>query len=289
MPILEAGGFGTTAAATKVNEYITAKNRSKRRPRTAREQREFENGLNNPIFIYNTSAIFPWDRFQGQLGTLHIPARDWDKKFSEPAVVPGTVERWYRGGIGETETLFPEDGMEVALDICGMNPTYDAASPTKNLAHFGVFISKQPLELSQVVFDHLPAQRQRDLQKNKSLATEYVLSEEEATITIEESRAKLLHVLENKILEADNWYDSGEATRKFIHHGGGIHRLALREWNQLTGQKLTKAWSTMSMGETLTPCIFCGTQNKPNLAMCPNCHQVLDKEKFEKLKKTVGV
>lgn len=288
MPAVEfvSGGFGTEAQSSKVQEFLTAQNRSKRRPFTPFEQRQVEEGRANPYFIYNVSPVHEWSRPQGQLGTIIIQKRGWKDRHSAAAIIPGVTVRWARLGVSELQTPFIEGGDEIVADVVGVSPSYDVAHPNRDLTRYGVFFTRQPLELTQDIVNHLPEERRKQL-ANKDAQKAYVLSDEEREIMLEEAKAKLLDRLQETILEADNYFDGGPELRKFVQKGGPIYRDSLRAFNEITGQKVARPWTTLAASENMESCPFCGVQIRPNLAKCPSCKEIINTPAYEKLKKKI--
>jgi hypothetical protein len=96
----------------------------------------------------------------------------------------------------------------------------------------------------------------------------------------------LVH-LQDRILEADNYFMGGAEQRKFVQQTPWF-RECLKAFNHITGQKVVKPWSSIQIDDALVACIFCGNQNKPGLALCPNCKQVINKASFDQLQKQVN-
>lgn len=289
MELLTPAAFGTDARSDRVSQYMEAHNpSSKRRPLTPFERKQIEEGQNNPIFVYNVSPVHEWARNQGQLGVIAIRKRPWAEKFSDPAVVPGVTVRWARLGVTDQLQPFIESGQEIADDVCGLSPTYDVAHPNRDLSNFGVFLSKRPFVITQNVMDHLPQARQAEFRKSKEAIAEYLIPEEEQKELLSVATEKLILRLQATILEADNYFDGGPEQRKFVHHGGNLYRDSLKAFNQITGQKVTRPWTTQAAMEAMQSCEFCGSQVKPGLAKCPNCKEIIDATLYEKLKKKKG-
>jgi hypothetical protein len=282
--LLVPAGFGTEAMATPVQNVMRDRNSAKRRPLTPYEKRQLDDGALNPIYLYNVSPIHEWSRPQGQLGVIIIQKREWKAVVSLPRTIPGAIVRWVQKGL--MVDPFIEGGMDIAIDVCGSGPGMDGTHPNANLTRYGVFISEKAFEQ-----DHLPIQRRAQLSKltNKTaidqMLSEWLVPKPEQKRILAEANEKLLMSLQERILEADNWHQGGPEQRKFI---GPWHRENLRAFNEITGRKESRPWSTITMGETLVACEVCGTMVKPGLLKCPNCLEILDVAGYKKRQAELG-
>lgn len=283
--LLTSVSFGTEAAGNdRVQSAMQDKNRAKRRPLTPFERQTIESGEINPIYIYNVSPIHEWARPQGQLGTVVIPKRGWKDTISSPRVIKGAIVRWVSKGLSIEP--FIEGGQEVAEDVCGCSPRYDGTHPNSNLTRYGVFMTHKPFDV-----EFLPDAKRKALSaaptaaKAKELKEEWIAPAHEQKQLISEATTKLIEELQFTILTADNWHQSGPQQRQFI---GEWHRLNLRAFNEITGRKESRPWSTILMGENMMACGFCGNMGKPGLAKCPNCKEILNVEAYNKLKLEIG-
>lgn len=280
--LLVPAGFGTDARSVRVSAMMRDKNNMSRRPLTPYERKNLDEGENNPFYIYNVSPVHEWARPQGQLGVIFIPKRPWKALVSAPHIIKGAIVRWVPKGL--TIEPFIEGGREIVEDICGCGQTADGRHPSSNLTRFGVFFTEKPFEA-----DDLPAPKRAQLGKaNKTdaatLMAEYLIPKHDQKKLLDDANGKLLIALQDRILEADNWANS-QQTRLYI---GEIHRDSLLALNTLTGRKETRPWAGVMTGETLQACDFCGNMNKPGLAKCPNCKEILNVEAYNKLKAAVG-
>ena len=222
------------------------------------EKQQIEEGEKHPVYIYNVSSIDEWPRFQGQLGTLTIQKCAAGEKVSKPLIIPGCIPRRYDAGFGRYK-WFLDAGMDVAEDICGCSKEYPAESSNNNLTNFGVFITTE-------AFEDISEKQQADL--------------------LSVAHAKYEEKLRVRVLEADNFH--------MQNHGNWIvriHHQALSALNDLLEQRgmerEKRPWATVDYGtkRKTVDCPFCGSPNKPDVPKCANCHEVIDSELYEKLKK----
>jgi hypothetical protein len=243
--------------AGPVNSELSRLNNRRRTKLTKFQEHELEEGQKHPVYIYNVSPIHRWDRYQGQLGTLVINKCDDGQRVSEPLIIPGCIVRYFDKGFGKQEAMI-EGGMEIAEDICGCSKEYPPDSPTSNLTNYGVFILQKPI-------DEYPEKKQLEF--------------------INEALQKLIPQLQLRIQEADQWWQGVPAP---VYKGliVSIHRDALRLYNELTGSKEERPWATIRyQGKATEECKFCGFANRSGVVKCQNCHEILDTEQYEKLKK----
>jgi hypothetical protein len=247
------------------------------------EAQQLADGELNMVYIYNVSPIHKWEKPQGQLGTIVIPPRDWDKPVSIPFPIKGAIVRWHNNGLGRQQP-FIEGGMDIAMDVCGISDGVES-HPSAQLTNFGVFISKRPFDP-----EYLPELRRKQLAhasktEAERLLLEYLVPKHEQKKMIAEATAKLLGDLQSRIREADDWYMGDPQQRRYI---GPWHRECLRAFNHITGKKETRPWASIMIEETLEACGFCGTMIKPNLIVCPNCKNVLNPAAYEQMKEEIA-
>jgi hypothetical protein len=271
---------GTGAVNDRVQEVMAAHNKRGRRPLTPFEAQQLADGELNPIYIYNVSPIHRWQRPQGQLGTIVIPCRKWEEPISFPVSIKGAIVRWYKSGLG-SEQPFIEGGRDIVEDVCGFGPSYGGRHENANLSNYGVFISPKPFTET-----FLPQAKQEMLRsatgrERERLLGEFLVPLAEQQQLIRDATQKLLSILQARILEADNWYMGGAASRKFLEHCDW-NRECLKAFNHITGKKESKPWAGVMVDEALEACVFCGNMNKPNLIVCPNCKNTLDPVAFAK-------
>jgi hypothetical protein len=280
------GGASMTALNPRVAEVMAAHNRSGRRPLNPYEAKQLADGEDHPFYIYNVSPIHTWERRAGKQGTRVIPVRKWDEKVSIPVVVKGCTVSWSKQGPGQEQPLL-EGGKEVVEDICGSGPLYDSRSSNSDLTRQGLFICEKPFTP-----EYLPTSRLIRLNKAsgtaiQQLRQEFLMPISDQNELIQDATGKLLVHLQDRILEADNYYMGGAEQRKFVQSTGWF-RECLKAFNHITGQKVTKPWASIQIDDALVACLFCGNQNKPGLALCPNCHQVINQVLYDQLKKQVS-
>jgi hypothetical protein len=201
---------------------------------------------------------------------------------SIPFPIKGATVRWFKSGLG-LDQPFIEGGLQVAQDVCGISPGVES-HPSSRLTNYGVFITMRPFEV-----EHLPEQKrmklaQADRTAASQLLLEYLIPKHEQKELVTEATGKLLGDLQSRILEADNWHMGGAEQRRYI---GQWHRDCLKAFNQITGKKETRPWASIMIEETLEACIFCGNMNKPNLALCPGCKQVINKRLYDQLREEI--
>jgi hypothetical protein len=153
--------------------------------------------------------------------------------------------------------------------------------PTSNLLNYGVFITNKPFDA-----EYLPDIKQQKLERAKGAAIEqftqeWLIPKHEQRKLIQEAQGKLIGVLQQRILEADNWYMAGGQQRAFINDW---HRLCLKAFNQITNRKETKPWAGIPTEDVMISCVFCGHAQRPGLPICGSCHYIIDQELFDKLK-----
>lgn len=233
----------------EVTAELSRLNRSRAEPLSKFQLKQIADA--KPIYIYNVSTIYQWDRFQGQLGTVRIPKCEVGEKLSKPYVMKGVITRWYDQGFGRKKA-FMESGMEVAEDICGCSKEYPVESPNNNLTNFGVFITEKPFE---------------------------ELSQREQDRLLSAANAKLMERLRNNILEADRFHVV-PTQRSWI---GEMHIASLVALNEIEGTKETRPWAPMRGAEKTEDCKFCGAKVKPGFPVCTSCHHILDQEKYDKM------
>lgn len=189
--------------------------------------------------------VGPWNHMQYVgAGAFNIPACPEGKAYSEPVILPGIFGHLYPND-EKTMRRIDEDGWKVAQDILGIGP---GLSPRNSLTRYGVSACKQwPPSKSEV-----------------AQAWEALRQGEFADI----------------IKEANSAAAQGEkAMEQTINE---------RHFQVARILKKTKAecpWTERATANTSNnvDCKFCGDPIKPNLAKCPNCKEIINKELYEKL------
>lgn len=251
----------TSAPSEVVDRTMRGLNKGRIQPLTRSQMKNLADS--KPVYIYNVGTISfcglayaGHAPYQGQLGTVVIPLREPGERVSKPYKVAGKIFRWYDKGLGRKEA-FEEEGIDVAEDICGCSKEYPAPSLNNNLTTYGVFITRS-------LFEDLPKKEQEKL--------------------IEEATAKFIEKLRELILRADQMHAGSDQEKKGI---GQIHRDALNAFNRETGSKEERPWAPVRYSAKSVDCPFCGTGNKPNTAKCANCHEIINQELYDQLKKKV--
>lgn len=251
----------TSAPSDVVNQTLRGLNKGRIQPLTRSQLKNQADA--KPIFIYNVGTIsfcgLPYAGhapYQGQLGTVVIPMREEGERVSKPYKVQGKIFRWYDKGLGRKEA-FEEEGLSVAMDICGCDPEYPAPSLNNNLTTYGVFITQAP-------FEELKKAEQEKL--------------------LEQAMGKFIEKLRELILRADQMHAGSDQEKKGI---GQIHRDALIAFNRETGSKEERPWAPVRYSAKSIDCSFCGHANKPEIAKCANCHEIIDQALYDQLKKKV--
>jgi len=242
----------TSAPSEIVNKTIRGLNKGRIQPLTRSQLKNQAEA--KPVYIYNVGTIsfcgLPYAGhapFQGQLGTVVIPLREEGERISKPYKLQGKIFRWYDKGLGRKEA-FEEEGMDVAMDICGCDPEYPAPSLNNNLTTYGVFITRSLFE---------------DLKKG------------EQEKLLDEATGKYVEKLRELILRADQMHAGSNEEKKGI---GQIHRDALNAYNQITRSKEERPWAPVRYTAKSVDCEYCGHANKPGIATCFNCHKIIDLE-----------
>jgi hypothetical protein len=249
----------TSAPSDVVNKTMRGLNKGRIQPLTRSQLKNQADA--KPIFIYNVGTIsfcgLPYAGhapYQGQLGTVVIPMRGDGERVSKPYKVQGKIFRWYDKGLGRKEA-FEEEGMDVAMDICGCDPEYPAPSLNNNLTTYGVFITRAP-------FEELKKAEQESL--------------------IDQATNKFIEKLRELILRADQMHAGSDQEKKGI---GQIHRDALTAYNREAGSKEERPWAPVRYSAKSVDCQWCGFSNKPGFPICANCKGVINPELHAEMEK----
>ena len=99
-----------------------------------------------------------------------------------------------------------------------------------------------------------------------------------------QAKDKLLATCQVFIQQADQFWDGVPAPMYKGLIGPG-HRNCLATYNELTGSKVQKAWAaSVASSTSQEECPWCGGSNKPGVAVCFNCKEVLNQELYDRLK-----
>lgn len=216
------------------------------RPLTKMDRRVLQNAPPD-VFVYNVSPIWQWNRPVVGRGEVVIQKRKADAVVSDPLEVPGALIRDYDAG-NRVRRAYVEEGLDLVEDILCCSSDYPGM-PQNNLTHYGVF--------------YLVGKRLEDLPEEKQQEILF------------EANSKHDAKCREKVLEADQLW-SNPQTKSWItdmYRQCALHVNEEREWVAKRGKP-----------SRLAECPFCGWEHKPGLAKCPNCHEILDKKLYEKLK-----
>lgn len=268
-------------SATDVEQKISRLNERRDEQMSEFEARQVDEGAKNPIHIYNVSKIDQHDQNHGgQLGTKRIERCESGQQVSKPTLVDGVVARRYDAGFGKRRWML-EDGMDIAMDLCGCNPKYPSENANNNLLNYGVFISRRPFEeLVERREGETDPQYQRRLEK-------------EQTKILVAPMAAYEKKLRSRILEADRYHSTPKADgspdpKTFIVQ---IHLDALNALNEMIvtrGQaEETRPWAPVGYktGASQKDCRFCGRLMPFDKPKCPTCGEIVDQELYDKMKK----
>lgn len=204
-------------------------------------------------YIYNVSPIFAWKRRAGGVG-FFVPKRHEGEKVSHALVVLGASVRYVVKGEGVAEPVITL-AEDMVRDVLG---AYE--NPRKkgyDLREAGCFSTDAPLER---------------------------LSAEERETLLENANEKHRLFCARKVLQADEFWPDQKMRMNVIE----VHRRCLLFLQSLdpTSHEWDREWAARrgtKPGPAKIECRFCGFENKPDLAMCPNCKQVLNKKLYEKM------
>jgi hypothetical protein len=189
--------------------------------------------------------VGPWEHKQQIPGHRYtIPACKEGKAYSEPIIIPGIFSTLYPQD-EKTMKRIDEDGYQVALDIIGIGP---GLAPNNALTRYGVAVSRQ-----------------------------WPPTKEEVSKAWEALRVGELNTL---IAEANSAMAQGpQAAEQTIRER---HMQAARLLKKTAAECPWMARAAANTSNNID-CKFCGEPMKPNLAKCPNCKEIVNKELYEKL------
>ncbi len=196
------------------------------------------------VYIFNVGP-WPHDQRSGAFpGGLRIPACEEGKQYSEPVIVPGIFSHLYPQDEKSMRRI-DEDGYAVALDVVGIGV---GLAPTNALTRYGVAICRQ-----------------------------WPPTKSEVAKALEALRVGELNTL---IAEANSAQAQGEvAVNNTIRER---HYEAARMLKKTSAECPWMGRATANTSNNVD-CKFCGEPIKPNLAKCPNCKEIVNKELYEKL------
>lgn len=274
-----ATGAGVSAATDnsergqKVKQYTDTRNAQRVQPMIRSQLMALEGG--QCCYIYNVSPIFEWKRLYKGLGSFVIPKRPTvgdvviethDGKHVEHTVTeedvrgkyrvskPVIINHSYRMSFDKGDNRrvpYVEFGEEIAESIVGNSKLYpvDLINPTNNLENWGVFITYgKP-------FHELPKAEQDELYLH--------------AMTVHEKRCR------EKVAKADQLISRFPDAVLELHRQCALFVNEDRPWLTSRGKRFK---------ETIE-CPFCGSDIKSTVVKCPECQEVVDIERYQKMKK----
>ena len=201
------------------------------------------------VYIFN---VGPWKQQQlmGSLGTYVIPACPAGKEYSAPVVIDGIVSELYPINEGEYKRMM-SDGFEVAIQIIGGSSEFPELSkqlvPSNSLEKYGVFVSRT----------NPPSQA-----------------------AVQKAKARFRGECNNLINEANS----------ALAQGPKLAEETIREQHFIAARELGKTpaecpWLDRSVEvRERKECGFCGVMVAETVVKCPNCHEILDREAYNRMK-----
>jgi len=274
-----ATGTGVSAATDtsergqKVKNYCDTRNSQRVQPMIRSQLVALEGGVG--CYIYNVSPIFEWKRMYKGLGSFVIPKRPSvgdvvietrDGKSVEHVVTEEDVRGKYRVSKpvilnhsyrmsfdkGDNRRVpYVEYAEEIAESIVGNSKLYptDLTLPTNNLENWGVFITYgKP-------FHELPKDQQDELYLN--------------AMTMHDKRCR------EKVQKADQLISRFPDAVLELHRQCALFVGEDRPWLTSRGKRHK---------ETIE-CPWCASEIKSTVIKCPNCQEIVDVERYEKMKK----
>lgn len=227
--------------------------------------------LGQDCYIYNVSRIFEWRRQVKGFGTFLIPrapkvgsiivdddgrrreATEEDTKGKYKLSSPIRIAHSYVNSYdkGDTRRIpYVEYGEEIAESIVGNSDLYpaDLSIETNNLENWGVFITYgKP-------FEELPKAKQDELYEKALIRHQKRCFE--------------------KVLRADELFNV--SPRCVLE----VHRLCALEIGE------ERRWVTdrapMKKADSIE-CPFCTSDIKPTAVVCPNCRNIINQERYDKM------
>jgi hypothetical protein len=256
----------------KVRNYTDSRNKQRLQPMIRSQLVALEAG--EPCYIYNISPIFEWKRTYKGLGSFIIPRRpsvgDVVKetidgkvkeivvteedirgryKVSKPVVLNHSYRMSYDKG-DNRRIPYVEYGEEIAESLVGNSKLYpaDLINPTNNLENWGVFITYGKK------FHELPKAQQDELYLN--------------ALTVHEKRCR------EKVQKADQMINRFPDAVLELHRQCALFVGEDRSWVTSRGKRASE----------MIECPFCGSNIKSTVVKCPNCQEIVDIERYNKLK-----
>lgn len=275
-------GTGVSAATDnsergqKVKQYTDTRNAQRVQPMIRSQLVALEGG--QPCYIYNVSPVFSWERTYKGLGKFTIPKRpsvgdvviekQGDKhiehvvteedirgkyKVSKPVILNHSYRMSFDKG-DNRRVPYIEYGEEIAESLVGNSKLYpaDLILPTNNLESWGVFITYgKP-------FHDLPKAEQDELYLN--------------AITVHDKRCR------EKVQKADQLINRFPDAVLELHRQCALIVGEDRPWLTSRGKRITES----------IECPFCGSDIKSTVVKCPECQEVVDIERYQKMKKNAS-
>jgi hypothetical protein len=189
--------------------------------------------------------VGPWEHRQWMgFGRFFVPACEEGKAHSDPLIIPGIFSHLYPNDEKSMRRI-DEDGFHVAQQIVGIGAHL---SPSNALTRYGVAICRQWPPTKKEVADAFEALRVGEL--NTLIA--------EANTAMAQGPTAVEQTIRER------------------------HYQAARLLKKTTAEC---PWLVRSAANTShnVDCKFCGEPIKPNLAKCPNCKEIVNKDLYEKL------
>ena len=273
-------GAGVSAAndnserGQKVKKYCDTRNAQRVQPMIRSQLVALEAGT--PCYIYNVSPIFTWRRMYKGLGTFDIPKRpsigDVVKetidgvvkeitvteadihgryKVSKPVILNHSYRMSFDKG-DNRRVPYVEYGEEIAESIVGNSKLYpaDLVNPANNLENWGVFITYGQR------FHELPKNEQDELYLN--------------ALTVHDKRCR------EKVAKADQLISRFPDAVLELHRQCALFVNEDRPWLTSRGKRHAE----------MIPCPFCASDIKSTVVKCPNCQEIVDIERYQKMKKS---
>jgi hypothetical protein len=262
----------TSERGQRVRRYVDSRNQQRVQPMIRSQLIALEAG--EPCFIYNVSPIFEWKRMYKGLGTFVIPKRpsvgdvikeivagkeivrtvteeDVREKYrvSRPVIISHSYRMSYDKG-DNRRVPYVEFGQEIAESLVGNSKLYptDLTYPTNNLEQWGVFMTVGKK------FHELPRGEQDDL---------YLTA-----MTVHEKRCR------EKVQKADQLITRFPDAVLELHRQCALFVGEDRPWLTSRGKR----------SSNMIECPFCGSDVKSSVVKCPNCQEIVDIERYEKMK-----
>ena len=208
------------------------------------------------VYVYNISPIFKWAKDYPGLGPMTLMPRKEDERVSEPIVLHDRLVRGFDGGNG-IRRLMVENPLDIVQDFLCCSPDFPGR-PENNFTRYGCFytegipLSEMPKEEQEKILDAAELEHRNRLHEKVGEADALQNTQFRVCITEVHRKAAL-----------------------YLHRTGDIQELP--DWVQ-----------RRSKLNTTEECRFCGFENRRGIVKCRNCHEVLDQEAYDALKKGSG-